>query len=110
MTWTKYFLFLIISVVFLAACGQEEAPTPTEQVVVETIATDTPEPPPPTATATEIPPTETPSPTPTSEPTPAEEVVAEVTDQCLSCHSDKVQLIETAKPEELVPNESSGVG
>ena len=39
MTWTKYFLFLIISVVFLAACGQEEAPTPTEQVVVETIAT-----------------------------------------------------------------------
>lgn len=29
---------------------------------------------------------------------------------CLSCHSDKEQLIATAKPEEMVKSESSGAG
>jgi hypothetical protein len=29
---------------------------------------------------------------------------------CLSCHSDKEQLIATAKPEEMVEAESSGAG
>ena len=29
---------------------------------------------------------------------------------CLSCHSDKEQLIATAKPEEMVESESSGAG
>jgi hypothetical protein len=104
--------------VLLAACGEDESPMPTEQaaaeaptVVAEEEATNTPEPPEPTATATETPaPTETMAPTPTTEPTPTEEVIAEVSDQCLACHSDKDQLINTAKPEEQAPSESSGVG
>lgn len=60
--------------------------------------TITPEPIP---TSTAIPPT------PAVEPT--KEVVAEV-DHCVSCHTDKEQLISTAKPEELAEKESSGVG
>jgi len=31
-------------------------------------------------------------------------------DHCLSCHSDKQQLIDTAKPEEVVEKESTGAG
>jgi hypothetical protein len=30
--------------------------------------------------------------------------------ECLNCHEDKARLIETAKPEEVVEAESSGVG
>jgi hypothetical protein len=111
-TWSNYF-FLLIVAVFLAACGAEESPAPTEQaaapeVVAEETATSSPE---PTATATETPtPTETVAPTPTTEPTATAEVVAETSDECLACHSDKEQLIETAAPEEKVPSESSGVG
>jgi hypothetical protein len=30
--------------------------------------------------------------------------------ECLSCHADKDRLIETAKEEEIVESESSGVG
>ena len=50
-------------------------------------------------------------PTPTTEPTlePTVEVVVQI-DQCVSCHTDKEQLIATAKPEEEVEGESSGVG
>lgn len=113
-TWKKYVVFLTLAAVVLAACGQEEmlTATPTEEVIVEEIATNTPEPaePTPTATATEPPPTETPVPTETPEPTPTEEVIAEVSDHCLACHSDKDQLVANAKPEEQAPSESSGVG
>ena len=35
---------------------------------------------------------------------------AQVTDECLDCHSDKERLIETAKVEEESEAESSGVG
>ena len=45
--------------------------------------------------------------TPTVEPTV--EVVVEV-DFCVSCHTDKEQLIDTARPEEVAEEESSGVG
>jgi hypothetical protein len=31
-------------------------------------------------------------------------------DDCLACHSDKDQLVSTAKPEEVVEEESKGVG
>lgn len=103
----------------LAGCGQEEPPMPTEHslasaptAAAEEAATDTPEPIIPTPTSTQAPPTptETLAPTATSQPTPTQEVVAEVSDACLACHSDKNQLIETAAPEEKAPSESSGVG
>lgn len=109
---SRCLLLCLLMALFLTACGQEEPPTPTEQVaVVEEAATDTPEPATATATATNTPePTETTAPTATTEPTPTEEVVAEVNDECLSCHADKDRLIETAATEEETPNESSGVG
>ena len=53
-------------------------------------------------------PTNTPiPPTPTIEPT-VEVVVDE--DYCVSCHTDKEQLISVAKPVEETESESSGVG
>ena len=49
-------------------------------------------------------------PTPTPVP-PTEEVVVEVVDYCVSCHTDKEELIATAKvEEEETEGESSGVG
>lgn len=48
-------------------------------------------------------------PTPTIEPTATVVVIANV-DYCVSCHTDKEQLISTAKPEEADEEESSGVG
>ena len=117
---SKYLALIFVLALALASCGQEEPPTPTEQsvasaptaAVVEEAATDTPVAVEPTATATQVPPTptETLAPTATTEPTRTEEVVVEVSDACLACHSDKDQLIETAAPEEKVPSESSGVG
>lgn len=54
---------------------------------------------------------EEPVPTKTAAPTaePTMEPVVKV-DYCLSCHTDKAQLIDTARPEEVVEEESSGVG
>jgi hypothetical protein len=34
----------------------------------------------------------------------------EAVDQCVVCHTDKDELISTAKPEEVVETESSGAG
>jgi len=76
------FLLLIVTL-FLAGCQ-----------------TATPEPVP---TNTAIPPT------PTAKPTETVEVVVQV-DYCVDCHTDKEQLISTAKPEETAEKESSGVG
>jgi hypothetical protein len=33
-TWSKYIIILLFAVAFLAACGQEELPLPTEQAPV----------------------------------------------------------------------------
>jgi hypothetical protein len=60
-----------------------------------------------TATLESVPTTTANPPTLAVEPTV--EAVVEV-DQCVSCHTDKEQLISTAKPEEEVEEESSGVG
>lgn len=52
-------------------------------------------------------------PTKTAEPAPTPEPVVEPTelvDYCVSCHTDKEQLISTAKPVLETESESSGVG
>jgi hypothetical protein len=76
-------ILLLAFMLFLAGC---QAATP------EPIPTDTAIPP-----------------TPTLEPTATVEVVVSV-DYCVDCHTDKDQLISTAKPEETAEEESSGVG
>lgn len=48
-------------------------------------------------------------PTSTVEPTATVEMVVPV-DYCVDCHTDKEQLISSAKPEEVAETESSGVG
>ena len=47
---------------------------------------------------------------PTDDPVKVESDEAQVESECLNCHSDKERLIETAKEEEVVEGESSGVG
>ena len=106
---------LLLFMLILTACGQSEAPpavveepaSEEEAVVAVAEPTETLQ---PTEEPTEEPtqePTEEPTPEPTEEPTP--EAVAQ---NCLSCHGDKDQLINTAalEPEEPESGESSGVG
>jgi hypothetical protein len=53
-----------------------------------------------------------------SSPTPVEEVETaaapveepEMVDQCISCHTEKQMLVDTAKPEEEVISENEGAG
>jgi hypothetical protein len=93
----KIWLVLVVGLL-LTACGPAATPEPTATL-------------PPTETNTPVPPTDTPEPTatetqePTSTPT---EVV--VVDFCVECHTDKDQLILTAKVEPEVESESEGVG
>lgn len=58
----------------------------------------------PTATPTSVPPQE-----PTQTAAPTAMAVATV-NYCVDCHTDKDQLIQTAKPEEEVESEDEGVG
>jgi uncharacterized lipoprotein YmbA len=60
-------------------------------------------------------PVATTAPLPTSEPTQVATVdptaePTQVVDYCVGCHTDREQLVATAKPEEEVEAESSGVG
>jgi len=86
--WKKYqvFLLVLISLSMFSGCRAEGA-TP-----------------------------EAPTESPTTQPVPTEvvveptDMVAEPVDECLLCHTDKDQLIATAKEEEEVVHESSGPG
>jgi hypothetical protein len=91
-----FWVVIGLVVLLLAACTPAAAPEPTATLA-------------PTETNTPPPPTHTPEPTPTDtpEPTPTEIVVV---DYCVACHTDKDQLILTAKIEEEVEEESEGVG
>ncbi len=55
-------------------------------------------------------PTEEPTEEPAQETTETEVAVVDEGDQCVACHTDKAQLIDTAKPEEEVVEESEGAG
>ena len=81
----KLFIFLNIACLFFLAGCATSTPAPT------------PEPEPTLA------PTEAPVLEPTPEP-------VEVVDYCVDCHTDKEQLISTAKPVVEKESESSGVG
>ena len=78
---SKLLSTLIVAVFVLSACGTQPAAT-------------------------------TPNPTATESPIETETVVdvQPEADECLTCHTDKQRLIDTAKPEEVAESESKGVG
>ena len=109
---------LLLAMLIFTACGQSESTTPgeepsaAEEASVVAVAE---------ATETSVP-TEEPTEEPVDEPAESVEVATEeptvepvseaTSENCLTCHSDKEQLIDTAapEPEEAESSESSGVG
>jgi hypothetical protein len=94
MRQTRWFYALMALALFLASCQPGGASLSVEAPLA-------------------LPATESPEViTPASEPTPqAGDDAQPVIDECLSCHSDKDRLIETADPvEETAESESKGVG
>ncbi len=87
MTRKFNFIFtLLLTMLFLSLSGCTGAAPITEEPVEE--------------------PTEEPAP----EPEPAPVVETEEVDHCLDCHTDKENLVSTAKPVEVVVAESEGAG
>ncbi len=114
-------IWLLVTLFLLSACGSVNEPAvevetvlPPTEVAAVTEATATMVIVAPTETAvsaTDIEPTATALPAATEAPAPTDTPEPLVMDNCMSCHSDKDMLIDTAAPEEeKEPSESSGVG
>jgi hypothetical protein len=89
----RWFSLIILALVFvLAGCQGEAITSPSDEVYASIDA-------PPQGESNPI----AIAPVPTSQATPEP-------NECLNCHSDQQRLIDTAKPEEVVESESSGVG
>jgi hypothetical protein len=112
-------IYLLLAMLIITGCGQSESttsgeePSAVEEAMVIAVAE---------ATETSTP-TEEPTEEPVDKPAESEEVIATeeptaepvfeaTSENCLTCHSDKEQLIDTAapEPEETESSESSGVG
>ena len=105
----KRWLAWTVCVLLLAACSAPQATAlPATIAVTQPPATQPPATATtaPTATATTAA-SPTPANTPTTAPTATEAVQANA---CIECHTDKDQLIQTAKVEEEKPKESEGAG
>jgi hypothetical protein len=98
MRYWKHLLGLLVLALVLTACT---APAANSTAEIEISASPTVVSP----TDTVVPPTEQPSATPVNTPTELAAV-----NYCLDCHTDKDELIRTAKPEEYIEKESEGAG
>ena len=107
---------LLLAMLLFTACGQNEATTTGDEpsaveeaaeVVAVAEATETSQPIEETAEETAEPEEE-----PAAEETTPEPAPVMTSENCLNCHGDKEQLIDTAapEPEETESSESSGVG
>lgn len=80
----KPITMIVLMFALLSACGAPASPTVTSEAEPQS--------------------------TPVAEPAGTETVAVADVDQCVTCHTDKQRLIDTAKPEENVEGESKGVG
>ena len=96
-------VFVFLIGIVLSGCASAD-PTPEANVAEPVVAAASPTTAPTATTA----PTETTVPaTPTDMPTPTEEPVA---DQCVACHTDHDQLVDTAAPVVALETENEGEG
>ncbi len=114
----KIWLYLVIVTATLISCffaGNPNAITVTRAPTKTEVAIQTEPPAKTSAPATQVAQvtvqsTSTEAQAPTETPEQTETVAVAQVDQCIECHTDKDQLIDTAAPEEEVVEESEGAG